>query len=161
MASMDVEALYPSINQVAAAKIVKAEYMNSDIEVKDVDWKIVALYLAVTVPEEELLREGIFHLTARKRRNKGRKTTVRNPKISGPLKRSERKPEEMDRQEEEDVIRIGECLDQEMEDTEPDENWRFPRKPVTKEEWKKLFEGLWPTILFIFAIMKIYFFSVF
>ena len=126
VASMDVEALYPSIDQVAASKIVKEEYIRSDVEVKDVDWRMVALYLAVTVPEEELVREGIFHLVARKRKNKGRKTTVRNPKISGPLKRSERKPEEGENQstdqEEEEVLRIGERLDQEIEDSEPDNN---------------------------------------
>ena len=72
---------------MAAAKIVKEEYIRSDVEVKDIDWKMVALYLAVTVSEEELLKEGIFHLTARRKKGiRGRRPTVSTPKISGAMR---------------------------------------------------------------------------
>ena len=142
--SMDVEALYPSLDQRLSAKIVKEEYIKSDVEIAEVDWKIVALYLAVTASKEELIRDGIYHLTARRRKSvRGRKPTVRNPKVSGPLKKEERRqPDEegeKDPNEGEDVIRIGERLDNELDDMESDERWIYPREPVTREERKRMF----------------------
>ena len=89
---MDVEALYPSIDHKAAAEIVKEEYMTSNVEVEEVDWRMVVLYLAVTVEKTELIKEGIYHLTARRSTNvRGRRPTVRTPKVSGPLKKEERR----------------------------------------------------------------------
>ena len=38
--SMDVEALYPSLDQKASARIVREEYVSLDIEVKDVIGKL-------------------------------------------------------------------------------------------------------------------------
>ena len=40
---------------------------------------------------------------------------------------------------EDDIPRIGERLDCDMEDNELDDNWIFPREPVSKEERKKMF----------------------
>ena len=89
---MDVEALYPGIDQKAAVEIVKEEYMTSNVEVEEVDWRMVVLYLAVTVEKTELIKEGIYHLTARRSTNiRGRRPTVRTPKVSGPLKKEERR----------------------------------------------------------------------
>ena len=47
----------------------------------------------------------------------------------------------VDKEEDEEYerLKVGERLDLEMEDTDPEENWIFPREPVTKEEKKKLF----------------------
>ena len=68
VASMDVSALYPSLDQAGSARIVKEEFITSGLEVKGVDWKKVALYLAVTAKREELIKEGIQHLVAQRRK---------------------------------------------------------------------------------------------
>ena len=52
------------------------------------------------------------------------------------MKREESKETEEDGDDEDP--KIGEKLDIEMEDNEPDENWVFPREPATKEERKRL-----------------------
>ena len=74
-----------------SAKIVKKEYINSELGVTEVNRKVVALYLAVTTEKADFIKDGIYHLTTRRRRQvRGRKPTVRNPKVSGPLRREER-----------------------------------------------------------------------
>ena len=88
--SMDVTALYPSIDQVSSAKIVREEYLRSDIEVENIDWRAASLYLALTVDRQELVREGIAHIVPRRKDGRGRKPTVKSPKMSGPLTREER-----------------------------------------------------------------------
>ena len=45
---MDVAALFPSINQEKAAKIVREKFEAADLEVEGIDWKGVALYFGVT-----------------------------------------------------------------------------------------------------------------
>ena len=64
--SMDVTALYPSIDQEMSPNYVKEEYFESDFEIEDVDRRSVSLYLALTCGRQELVREGIAHLVARK-----------------------------------------------------------------------------------------------
>ena len=64
VASMDVSALYPSLDQAESARIVKEEFISSGLEVKAVDWRSVALYLVITVDRGELIKEGIEHLVA-------------------------------------------------------------------------------------------------
>ena len=46
--SMDVMALYPSIDQVHSARIVREECLRSDLEVENIDWRAATLYLALT-----------------------------------------------------------------------------------------------------------------
>ena len=124
MGSIDVEALYPIIDQKKAARMVKEEYIALDVEVTELDLRMVALCMALTVKKEELIREEIYHLTARRKKNvRGRKPTVRSPKFSGPLKKKERREKtQVTDTEDEDRIRIGERLDMKIMDTEPDEN---------------------------------------
>ena len=62
--SMDVTALYPSLDQRVSARMVKEAYLASEFEVEGVDWKAVSLYLALTVSRQELIKEGIAHLVA-------------------------------------------------------------------------------------------------
>ena len=57
------------------------------------DWRAASLYLALTVDRQELVRDGIAHLVARRRETRGRKPTVKCPKMSGPLSRDQRKEE--------------------------------------------------------------------
>ena len=80
------------IDIVLSAKIVMEEYLNSEAEVKDIDWRMVALYLEMTVDRDELIRERLYHLTARRKKGvRVRKPIVTNPKISVPMRREERK----------------------------------------------------------------------
>ena len=39
--SMDVASLYPSLDHNSSATIVKEEYINPDLDVKDADWRTV------------------------------------------------------------------------------------------------------------------------
>ena len=74
---MDITALYPSIDQEGSAKIVKEEFLKSELNVEEVDWKAAGLHLALLVSREELIREGIYHLVPRRKVVRGRKPTVR------------------------------------------------------------------------------------
>ena len=116
VASMDVSALYPSLDQRESAKIVRKEFEESGIEIEGVDWRLVALYLAVTVSREELLREGLEHLVAKRRKMKGRKPTVHCPGLAGPMSRQERKESEKEdsQWQTEDNLTVGERLDLEV-----------------------------------------------
>ena len=70
---------------------------------------------------------------------------MRTPKVLGPLKKEERrnrKKAEEGRDPDmngENVPEIGKRLNLEIKDTEPEENWIFPRSAITKEERKRLF----------------------
>ena len=64
---MDVTALYPSLDQKESARMAKEAYLESEMEVEEVDWKAASLYLALTVSRQELVREGIAHLIARRK----------------------------------------------------------------------------------------------
>ena len=89
---------------------------------------------------QELVRDG------RRRETRGRKPTVKCLKMSGPLSRDQRK-EESEKPRKENIddinwenggVRIGEKLDEDPEDTEPDSKWLFTREPVSKEEKKRM-----------------------
>ena len=89
--SMDVVALYPSIDQRLGARIVAEEFLKSGIEVQGVDYRAASIYLSVNVHKDELQREGLLHLIPRRVSNLGRKHTIRTPELSGPIPRSERR----------------------------------------------------------------------
>ena len=44
--SMDVTTLYPSLDQITSAKMVKQEYIESDFKIDDIEWNSWSLYLA-------------------------------------------------------------------------------------------------------------------
>ena len=54
IASMDVTALCPSIDQVASARLVREAFQQSALEVANVDWRTAGLYLALTTSQKEL-----------------------------------------------------------------------------------------------------------
>ena len=78
VASMDVSALYPSLDEAGSARIVMEEFIASGLEVKGVDWSKVPSYLAVTTSRDELIKEGIQHLVAQRRKVRGRRPSVRS-----------------------------------------------------------------------------------
>ena len=140
---MDVTALYPSLDQKESARMAKEAYLESELEVEEIDWKAASLYLALTVSRQDLVREGIAHLIARRKQGRGRKPTVCCSRMSGPMTKEERRELEKASVDEvewenEDELVIGERGDPEPKDFEPDERWVYPREPITKEERKKI-----------------------
>ena len=87
---MDVVALYPSIDQEQSAALIRDTFLDSDIKVTNVDVKAASLYLALTVPHEELVQEGFQNLVPRRKTNRGRKPTIRTHLMAGPLPRERR-----------------------------------------------------------------------
>ena len=87
---MDVVSLYPSLDQQGSAALVKEAFMGSDIKVDYFDYEAATLYLALTLDKEEIEREGITQWLPRRNTNKGRKPTVRTPRIAGPLPKGSR-----------------------------------------------------------------------
>ena len=87
---MDVTVLYPSIDQMGSAKMVREAFLESDIEVENIDWKAASLYFYLTVGKEELEKDGLYQWVPRRKINRGRRPTVRNNLISGPLPRGMR-----------------------------------------------------------------------
>ena len=57
--SLDVKALYPSLDIDATADVVVETFVNSEFEVEGVDSQELGLYLAVNLPRMELVRRGI------------------------------------------------------------------------------------------------------
>ena len=78
--SLDVEALYPSIDQVQGPKIVVDKVRKSKLRFYNVDGHLLGVYLGTVVPKEQLKKEGILHLIPR-RKAKGK--GGRRPTIHG------------------------------------------------------------------------------
>ena len=76
--SLDVKALYPSIDVDFAAEVVANELYKSDIKIDEdsIDAEELGLYLILTVDEDELKRKGIRDHCPSRIHNKGRKPNV-------------------------------------------------------------------------------------
>ena len=83
---MDVEALYPSIDQKEGPRIVSEEIMKSKIRFKNVNFHLAAVYLGVTMDRQRQEREGIAHLIPSKRAKtkRGRRLTIHTRELGGP-----------------------------------------------------------------------------
>ena len=70
--SMDVKALYPSMQWDDIVVAVKEMIEKSELEIDNLDWREVGKYIAVMVPEEIIEKEGLMHvIPKRKKRRKG------------------------------------------------------------------------------------------
>ena len=142
---MDVEALFPSIDQEVSARIVAEELVKHGVEYEGVDVRLATHYLGICMTRERQIREGVSHLIpARKTRSRrGRKLTIYNKTLSGPMKRVKKGKEG---EEEEGGVggeesMIGRNLDEaegeeedQGEEEEEDQKWvRFGRD-YSKEE---------------------------
>ena len=84
--SLDVKNFYPSIDVNLAAEEVKLEVMESEAEVAGVDYEEAALFLACTMTEEELSREGLTHVVHKRKNKNGRRSGVTCKAMSeGPV----------------------------------------------------------------------------
>ena len=69
--SLDVEALYPSLDITRCAKVVGRKLYESDLKFTNLNWKEIALYLVFHMTEEELQEEQIRESCPRRRSNRG------------------------------------------------------------------------------------------
>ena len=65
--SMDVKALYPSMEWDEIVVAVKEMIENSDKTVENVDWHEIGKYIAVTMSEESIKKEGLEHVIPRRK----------------------------------------------------------------------------------------------
>ena len=81
--SLDVEALYPSIDQVQGPEIVAQEIIKSSLTFENVDEHLLGVYLAVTFGKERSVREGVWELLPKRKAEgtRGRKPTVHSQEI--------------------------------------------------------------------------------
>jgi len=70
--SLDVEALYPSLNIDTCSEVVRKKLEESDLRFEGLDWKEIALYLKFHTTEEERVAQGIERYCPKKRTNLGR-----------------------------------------------------------------------------------------
>ena len=90
--SLDVKALYPSLDVGFAAEIVANEMYQSDVEVsvESIDTEELGLYLLLTEEEEELVKLGIRDHCPTRSSNRGRK-----PNITGQANNSKERKKTM------------------------------------------------------------------
>ena len=74
--SMDVKALYPSMEWKEIVTSVKELIESSDKEVENVDYWEIGKYLAVTMPREEIAREGLTNVIPDRIEETGREISV-------------------------------------------------------------------------------------
>ena len=74
--SMDVKALYPSMEWEEILKAVREMIENSEKTVENVDWQEVGKYLAVTMSEKDIEKEGLQHVVPKRKGERRRKVTV-------------------------------------------------------------------------------------
>ena len=78
--SGDYEAMYPSLEIDAVARIAAEEFLNSKLEV-DIDWVELSLYLAVIFTRKELIDMGFGDFTHTRVTNSGRRPGVTTKEI--------------------------------------------------------------------------------
>ena len=71
---MDDKSLYPSMEWDVAA--VKEMVMSSSMVIENVDWREVAKYIAVEIPQEEIENEGLSLVIPKKKGRPGRPRTI-------------------------------------------------------------------------------------
>ena len=74
--SMDVKALYPSMEVEEVVKAVREMVEGSEDQPDDVEWWEVGKYLAVTMTKEQIEKEGLIHVIPRRKKGPNRKVTV-------------------------------------------------------------------------------------
>ena len=76
--SLDVKALYPSLDVDFTAEVVAKAFRESEYQVKGVDYTEVGLYLSLNLSENELIDAGIADVCPTRKNKRGRP-----PKITG------------------------------------------------------------------------------
>ena len=74
--SLNVEALYPSIDQVEEPRIVAEVIRESRLKYQGVGMHLVGVYLGLVWNKVRLIKEGIWRLLPRRKVTRGRNTMV-------------------------------------------------------------------------------------
>ena len=86
--SLDVKNFYPSIDVEVAAEEVKEEILESEVEVEGVNYEEAALFIACTVTQDEIDKEGLTHVIHHRKIRNGRRPGITCKAISGgPIER--------------------------------------------------------------------------
>ena len=75
MCSLDVEALYPSLDIGECAKVIEQKLRNSQFEVKGLNWVEIALYLKFQLTDEEIRQNNLEDYCPTRLSRKGRPPT--------------------------------------------------------------------------------------
>ena len=88
--SLDVKALYPSLNIPFAAEKISEEFIESKLEFdcESVDLFELGLYLVLTVSNEDLVAEGLKDVCPSRRNTRGRKPNITGQASASTEKRS-------------------------------------------------------------------------
>ena len=87
--SLDVKALYPSLDIGHTADVVGESVLNSEVRVEGVNTKELGLYLAITHTEEELENIGIRENCPTRKKKKGKPKLTGNAQANEEEKRHE------------------------------------------------------------------------
>ena len=74
--SMDVKALYPSMDWEEIVLALREMIEESEREIEDVDWHELGKYIAVTLDKEEVEKEGLRLVVPQRREETGRKISI-------------------------------------------------------------------------------------
>ena len=102
--SLDVKALYPSLDQMGSARIVAKFVRESPHEVNNIDWRHAQVFIASNMDPHELKREGLLDLVPNRLKKRGhrpgpttdelrvKKTVKRKPEDQEPCSEDCNKP---------------------------------------------------------------------
>ena len=87
--SMDVKALYPSLEMKPTIDIIQKVFEEVDIKIEGVDWAEAGKYLAITLSEKEINELNIGDLVSTRRNRGGRHPGITTAEVLGKLYREE------------------------------------------------------------------------
>ena len=73
--SLDIESLYPSLDISKCSEIIANEMYKSNIQIKNIKWKEVMLYLRFMLNDEQIRKYGLWDFAPAQRSNRGRQPT--------------------------------------------------------------------------------------
>jgi hypothetical protein len=95
VASMDVKALYSSLDQQQSARDVAAEFLHSQMDIQDVDVRAAVVYIASTCTKKKLQKDRLDHLIPVRLHKRGAKPGLKTKELSGGMPRSKLAKEAM------------------------------------------------------------------
>ena len=87
--SMDVKALYPSLQAIPTTNIVTEVFTEVDMKVEGVDWAEAGKYLALNLSQKEISDLKIGHLVSTRKSKGGRHPGITTAEVLGKLYREE------------------------------------------------------------------------
>ena len=117
--SLDVRALYPSLDQEGSARIVSNHIKNTTANIVGIDWNATQIFVASNMDEHKIKREGLLSLVPRRRKKRGKRpgqtteelfTNKRNPQIETVI------------EDETDKVHKKKVLQSKWEDTVPEDS---------------------------------------